>query len=168
MMSNVWNIILESNTFNFLIFILFLGLILKKINLKNKIINLQQNTENEVNTSKRAKKDSQSSLMKAESMMKKVDEDTEKIINDSKNTAEVIAKNIISSASTQIEIINKNAKKVIENDEYKVKKSLSDYLVKKSLEQVESDIKNKINKDSTLHQKYIDEAINELEGINFQ
>lgn len=168
MLSNIWNIILQSNTFNFLIFILILGLIFKKIKLKNKIINLQQQKENEVNSAKKAKKDSQSSLIKAESKMQTVGEDMEKIINDSKYTAEIMANNIISSANSQIETINKNAKKIIDNNEYKVKKSLSDFVIKKSLEQAKTDIKNQTDKNADLHQKYIDEAITKLEDINFQ
>ncbi|MBQ7450718.1 hypothetical protein IJS77_04810 [bacterium] len=167
MLLNIWNEILKSNTFNFIIFLVIIALILKKINIAKILENIKQNTENSVNNSIKAKKDSQTALIKSENKMKGVEKDVEKIITESKATADIMASNIVSGAKGQIEIIQNNAKKVIVNDLYKTKKSLSDFAIKESIQLTRDNIKNKLNENKGLHQKYIDEALNELEKINF-
>lgn len=167
MLSKIFNIILESNTFNFLVFAGLIWLICKKINLSGMVTSLQKKTENEVNNSINIKKDSQDALAKAESKMETVEKNTDEIIKKSEKTAKTIAENIVFSSKGQIEIIENNAKKSFENDIYKTKRSLNEFTVKKSIELTKAKIENSLTKDKALHQKYIDEALNELENINF-
>ena len=165
MLPKFFHIILESNTFNFLIFTGLILLIFKKINLGKIITDLQQKTETEVNNSVQIKKDSQATLTKAENKIKNVKNDIEGIIQKSEKTAKTIAENIIKSSKNQIEIIENNAQKTLENDICKSKRELNEFTVKKSIELTRANIKTKLEENNSLHQKYIDEALNELEGI---
>ena len=166
MFSQIADVILKSNTFNFIVFSILIALILKKIDFSALVEKLRKKAEDEVNSSSKAKKDSQTALINAEKKIEKADKDVEKIIEDSESTAAVMASNIISGANGPIEIIRNNAQKVITNDIYKTRKKLSDFTIKESIKLAEENIKDKLKNDETLHQKYIDEAINELEGIN--
>ena len=165
MLAKIWHLILESNTFNFIVFLLILALIFKKIKLGELIQKLQQNIENTINNSIKAKEDSEVLLNKAEKQMETVDSDIDKIVNKAKKTAKTVAKNIISSSKGQIEIIENNKQKIIENDTYKIKRSLSDFTIRESIKLTKTDIETRLKQDKNLHQKYIDEAITELEGL---
>ena len=167
MISKIFNIILESNTFNFLIFVGLVWLICKKINLGAMLSELQKQTETEVNHSTKIKKDSQNMLVKAENMMKNVENDVDEIIKKSEMTAKTIGENIVSSAKGQIDIIESNALKARKNDIYKTKRILGEFTVKKSIEMTRAGIEKRLEENKFLHQKYIDEALNELEGISF-
>ena len=165
MLVKIWHLVLESNTFNFIVFVLIFAYIFKKIKLGEMIQKLQQNIENTINNSIKAKKDSEILLNNAEKQMETVDTDIDKIVNNAKKTAKTVAENIISSSKGQIEIIENNTQKIIFNDIYKVKRSLSDFTIKESIKLTKNDIETKLKQDKNLHQKYIDEAITELESI---
>ena len=166
MLSKIFNIVLESNTFNFLVFIGLLWLICRKIKIDNFISGLQKKIEDEVNNSKMIKKDSQATLNKAENKIENIENDVDEIIKKSKKTAKTIAENIVKSSKSQIDIIENNAQKAHTNDIYKAKRNLNEFAVKESIKITKADIKKRLSENNSLHQKYIDEALNELEGIN--
>ena len=158
----IWNIILETNTLNFVVFLGIIIFICAKINLPKMISELQKKTEKSVNDSKKAKSDSEQNLKNAQSQMKKLPQEVENIISDAKQTAMIMSEQITEQGKAQIEIIENNAQKVIENDIAKTKRNLTNYTAKASLELLENNIKIKLYKDKNLHQKYIDEAIDML------
>ena len=165
-MGEFLKIILESNTFNFLVFAVILGLILRKIKIGNIISNMQKDIEKDVTKSNDAKENSITELNAAKTKMDNVETDIEKIISEANNSGDLMAKKIVDQADSQIEIIGKNAKKTIENDIQKTKKKLSDKVVKEAVNLTEKKIKSKIAEIPELNQRYIIEAIDELEGIN--
>ena len=166
MLSKIFNIILETNTLNFLVFAGLIWFICKKINLAGLIAELQKNTETEVNNSTKVKEDSQTALSKAEEKMKNVGNDVNEIIKKSESTAKTIAENIVKSSKGQTDIIENNAQKALANDIFKTKRSLNEFAVKESIKMTKAEIKKRLLENKSLHQKYIDEAINELEEMN--
>ena len=94
-MAHLWNLIVESNTLNFIVLAIILLFAFKKINLPEMISKLQQNIENAVNESNLAKTKSQEALKIAEEKMKNVDKEVENIIEDTQKTAQIVSKNII-------------------------------------------------------------------------
>lgn len=164
-LTNIWNIIVETNTFNFIVFAVIVIFICAKINLPKIISELQQKIEKSVNESTKAKSDSENNLKIAENKMKKVPQEVENIISEAKQTAMIMSEQIMEKGKEQIEIIENNAQKVIENDIAKTKRNLTNFTAKTSLELLKNNITIKLYKDKKLHQKYIDEAIDELEGL---
>lgn len=166
MLQELWVKIIESNTFNFIILVIILAFIFKKINLSEIINGLQSKIQDSVDKSTTAKENSQKELNKAEALMENVDKDTDKIIKDADRNAIAVAKKIVEGSKPQIEIIEKNADKVIENGIMKVKKSLSDIAVKEAVKITADNLKTDLISNPNLHKKYIEEALIELEGIN--
>ena len=164
-MINLWNLIVETNTLNFIVLVLILFFVCKKINLAQMISNLQKNIENNVTDSNLAKTNSEKALKTAEEKMENVENEIETIIEDTKNTAKIVSKNILLHANEQIKTIENNTNKIIENEINKTKKLLSDMTVKTSVTLLKKNLKNNLTKDKNLHQVFIDEAITELEGL---
>ena len=165
-MTDFWKIIAESNLLNFLVLIGIFWFVFSKIKIGNVFSSMQKNIENEVNKSVDSKKNSENKLQEAQNLMARTDDDVQNIISDSQNSAEIMAENIIKQANEQIEIIENNAKKVIENDIQKTKRILTKETAKESINYLENKIKRNLDENSNLHQKYIDDAINKLDLLN--
>ena len=164
MLSNIWDIILESNTFNFLVFVIIFAFLFKKINIAEMISGLQSKIEQTVEDSSIAKEESQKSLKSAQKRIEHLESETEKIIKDADEAANIIAEKIVAGADSQIDIIEKNADKAIQNDIQKTKKRLSNIAANDAIKLLENNVKNQLNEN--LHKAFIDEALTELKGIN--
>ena len=164
-MADFWKIIIESNLLNFLVLLGIFWFIFSKIKIGNIFSSLQKNIENEVNNSVETKKISENKLQEAQNLMAKTEDDVQNIISDSENSAKIMSENIIKQADEQIKIIENNAKKVIENDIQKTKRSLTKQTAKASIDMLLNKIKRNLDEYSDLHQKYIDDAINKLDSL---
>ena len=164
--ANIWNLIVHSNTFNFLIFVSILAYICKKIDVSAMIAGLQKKIKKMIEDSKEAKAKAESNLSDAEEKVKNVKEEVETILKDADTTATKLSEKIAEDTQKQIENIKQNAEKVVEAEE----KVLYTKLVKKtsiaSLKTAETYIKNTLQNNETLHDKYINESIDELDGLN--
>ena len=164
-LSHIWHIIVETNTLNFIVFLGIIVFICAKINLPEIISKIQKKVEKEVKESESAKSDSENNLKTAKNKMEKVPKEVEQIITDAENTAKVMSEQILEQGREEIEIIENNTKKILENDILKTKRNLLGSTAKESIALLEKNINQKLSENKELHQKYIDEAINELEGI---
>ena len=162
---NIWKTIVETNTFNFVVFALIILFIVKKINLSKIISDMRDKTENSVNSSKEEKNKSEKNLKSAQKKMSTVEKEVETIISDSKKTAGQIAKNIVSKAQDQIDVIESNAKKVMKDALLKTNIKLSGYAAKTSLNIMENNLKQNLANNKDLHNQFINEAIDELEKM---
>lgn len=165
-MMNLWEILVESNTFNFIILALIFVFVFKKLNIAKKFDELQEAIEIEVKESDKLKQESEENLSAAQKSLDSVGSEVEKIVSEAEKTAEIMAGQIVAQAVPQIEIIKNNAQKVIENDIRKTKTTLSFNVANASLKLSEQKLKDKLNNNENLHQIFIDEAISELEGLN--
>lgn len=163
--THILEIIVKSNAFNFIVLAGILLFVLRKINLPEILSKLQKNIENKVNDSTLAKTESEVTLKSAEEKMENVEKDIEKLVKDTKKTAKIISENIMSEAKEKIEIIENNAKRVVENDTNKTYTVLSNLTAKTSITLLRENLKANLKNDENLHNIFIDEAIDELEGI---
>lgn len=164
--AKIWELIIHSNTFNFVIFIAILAYICKKIDVSAIIAGLQEKIKKMIEDSKTAKSEAESNLVNAEEKVKHVNEEVETILKDADSTAKKLSEKISEDTQKQVESIKKNAEKVIEAEE----KILYTKLMKKtsaaSLKTAEDYIKNTLKDNEALHDKYINESIDELDGLN--
>lgn len=163
--SNIWNIIVKTNTLNFIVFALIIFFICKKIDLPKIISDLQKKIKDDVEKSKAAKNESDNNLQKAKRKIENIEKEIETIISDSTTTAQTMAENIIKKAQTQIDLIEYNAKKVMKNDTDKTKRKLSKYAADASLNMLKNKLSQNLQSNKNLHQSFIDAAIDELEGL---
>jgi F0F1-type ATP synthase membrane subunit b/b' len=164
---NIWDVIIKSNTFNFIIFVLILAWIMKKIDLGGIITILQQKIIKLIEDAKKEKENSLIKLSQAEESVKTLAEELNTIIEEAEKSAEVMSEKLLDEAKKQIEIIEFNAKKVIEAEEKFLKSTLAKNTSKASVDAAKSHIKNTLKETPSLHEKYINDSIEELDRLNF-
>lgn len=165
--SHIWNVIVESNTFNFIIFVLLLGLIMKKVNVAGAISALQQKIVKIIDDVKQEKADALSALSQAEKAVENLGSELKEIVDDAQKSANVLGEKILTEAKKQVEDIENNAKKVIEAEEKLLISKLAKQTSQQSVEAAKSHITNALTTAPTLHEKYINESIDELDRLNF-
>lgn len=165
--SSIWNTIVTSNTFNFIIFVLILAWVFKKIDINKIITSLQKKIIKIIEDAKKEKEEALDSLSKAEKAVENLSEELKTIVNDAQKSAEVISSKILSEAQKQIESIEANATKVIEAEEKLLISKLTKNTSKASVDMAKSHIVKTLEDTPTLHEKYINESIDELDRLNF-
>lgn len=163
---NIWNTIVYSNTFNFVVFVLILAWIAKKINVANIIATLQAKIIKLIEDAKKEHAEATNKLSEAEKAVEKLPEELKEIVDDAHKSAEVISQKILSEAQKQIENIESNAQKVIEAEEKMLISNLTKNTSKASVEAAKNHIQNVLVQTPTLHEKYINESIDELDRLN--
>ena len=98
--------------------------------------------------------------------MKNVATEVETILSDAKVTASKLSEKIAEDAKKQTESIEKNAKKIIEAEEKIIYNSLMKKASKASLEVAKNHIKDTLRNNEALQDKYINESIDKLDGLN--
>lgn len=166
-LSHIWNVIVESNIFNFVIFVFAFGWIFKKINLKGIIDSLQIKIVEIIETAKKAKADAQKELSEAEKATANLESELKTIVQEAEKSAEVIGKKILEEAEKQVENISSNIQKVIGAEEKMLVSKLTHNTSKASVQIAKSNIEEALVQNPNLHQKFIDESIDSLDGLNF-
>lgn len=163
----IWNILVESNTFNFILFLFFIGLILKKVNIAAIINLLQQKIIKILDEVQNDKEDAHNKFLQAEKAIENLPQELDGIISEAQKSAKVIGDKILNEAKKQVEIIELNAQKSIDAEEKLLISKLTKNTSNASIEAATSHIKNILIQTPTLHEKYINESIDELDRLNF-
>lgn len=164
--THLWNIIIHSNTFNFVIFVLILAYLCKKIDVSAIIEKLQEKIKQMIEDSNKAKEEAQNNLSQAEDKVKHVNEEVNTILQDANSTADKLSEKISQDAEKQVESIKNNAVKIIEAEEKVLYTALMKKTAAASLQTAEKHIKTTLANNEALHDKYINESIDKLDGLN--
>lgn len=165
--SNIWNTIVYSNTFNFIVFVLILAWVFKKIDIKGIISSLQAKIIKIIEDAKREHEEATNKLQNAERSVENLPQVLDGILTDAKVSAEVIGDKIMAEAKKQLESIESNATKVIAAEEKMLISKLTKSTSQASVKVAESHIKDVLQQTPSLHEKYINESIEELDRLNF-
>lgn len=165
--SNIWNTIVTSNTFNFIVFVLILAWVFKKIDVNKIIISLQKKIIKLIEDAKKEKEDALNNLSKAEKAVENLGEELKIIVDDAHKSAGVISSKILSEAQKQLESIEANANKVIEAEEKMLISNLTKSTSTASVDIAKSHITKTLEETPSLHEKYINESIDELDRLSF-
>lgn len=165
--TRIWNLLVESNTFNFIIFVSLLALLFHKINLKGIISSIQEKVVKVIEEAKATQKEAENKLLLAEKSIENLDDELKVIVSEAQKSAETIGKKILSEAEKQLENIENNAKKVIEAEEKLIVSTLRKNTSLASVEKAKAHIKNVLSEAPSLQEKYINESIDELDRLNF-
>lgn len=161
-----WNVILQSNTFNFLIFIGLFALLFKKINFGAMMDSLQAKVMVLIEDAKRAKDDSINELKKTQEVSSKVPMEVKNILDNAEVTADRLGKRILEDAEKQVNSIYKNTDGVVESEGQKIISTLSKKTALASLELAKAHIVKTLQVKPQYHAKFIEDSINELDGFN--
>lgn len=165
--SHIWNIFVQANLFNFVLFVAFFVWVFKKIKFGEIIKNLQKSVEDTVNSAKNEKDESVNLLKSANKSIENIENELSIIIDDAKKSAGIISKKIKDEAEKQVLSIEQNSKKIVDAEEKKVVSLLTKKTSKASIAVAKDQIKQALAQNPSLHEKYINESIDELDRLNF-
>ncbi len=164
-LANLWNTIVQTNTFNFAILVLIFAIIFKKIKIGEIIENLKNDIVKSIKLAEDEKSKASSELAEAKKSIEHLDDEINLTLKDAESRAKMIAEQIFDNTQKGIEVIKSNIDKVILNEEKTISTALTDKTAKASIELARNHIMSVLEKQPELHEKYINESIKELDRI---
>mgnify|MGYP005762544791 CR=1 FL=1 len=162
---NFWKLIVESNTFNFVVLILIFAILFKKINLADTIEKIRLDIVRTIENVKKEQQDAKSKLANAQKAIEHIDDDIKERLNEAGKRAESISKQILENTDNQVALIEKNIERVISAEEKTISASLAQKTVKSSVELAKKQIIEMLESNPELHKKYIDESIANIDKV---
>ena len=163
--AEIWDIIVRSNTFNFVLLVAIFWFLFKKINVSNFIGKLQQDIINAIENVKKSKELAGEKLSKAKDSVKNLESDIKAQIDLADNTAKTISDNILEDTEKRIEIIHSSVDKTIATEEKSLSAKLTEKAAAAAVAIAKNHIINTLKNRPDLHDKYIGESIQELDRI---
>ena len=169
MMENL-NIFLDyiarTNLFNFVIFLSIIIFLVKKINISSKLETEKTSVKDIIDESVNVKLESEKKLTSIEESMNHIEEEINAIVDKSEENAKLVGEKILQDAQKSALVIQENATKAIENSKSLLKNDLLKRASLASIEVAKTHIVNELSWNQGLHDKLIDESIDEIEGID--
>lgn len=166
-LANFWDLIVKSNTFNFAILLLIFAMIFKKINISAIIEKMKNDILSAIENANLTKEKAKSDLGSAKKAVKNLDVEVKERLEKAEGQAKTVAKQILEDAAHKVIQIEGGISRAVEAEEKTLSSSLSKKAVKASVELAKDNIKKTLNANPELHKKFINESIDDLEGINF-
>lgn len=164
-MSNLWNIISESNLFNFILLVVIAMLLFEKLNVSELLEKMKNSIIKRIKDSEQAKADAKENLNNANLKVKNLNNEITEKLELATTRANNVADMINDVTKRKVNQIAINSKRVIENDGKTLISILSDKTASNSIESAEKYIKNRLKLEPSLHEKYINESIENLEKV---
>ena len=161
----LWNTIVSTNTFNFLIMMAILVLIFKKVNVIGILEKTVDNVKNTINKSSIEKEESYKKLVEAKNKSKNLDIEIQEILATAHRKGEDLSRKISEDTKEKISKINENMIRMVQTEEKKFSADLTERTVIASISTAESHIKSIFEASPELHDRYIQASLNELDRI---
>ena len=161
-MTDFWNLIVESNTFNFAILVIILAVVFVKIDLPGIIEKIKNDVAKAIENAKKEKENAEIELKSAQKTAANTDNEVAQQLKTAEDNAQNLAQGIMKNTETQMENIKSNILRVITAEEKNLSSKLTQEAVDNSIELAKQNIINKLNENKSLHEKFIDDSINEI------
>ncbi|MBR1754188.1 hypothetical protein IJ732_05060 [bacterium] len=161
----IWTYIFQTNLFNFILVVLFFVWAAKKFDFKSKLDAMHNKVIQIIEDAKQNKLNSEKALADAKDAVKNLQNDIDKINADAQQSAETISAKILDDANKQVKNIELNADKLIAAEEKQLVAGLVKEISKISVEKSKENITNMLRDNTELHEKYINESIDKLDGL---
>lgn len=162
---NVWNVILESNTFNFLVLAIIIIYLMKKLKAGAALENLKNAIIKRIDDSKVEKEKALSELKNAEKAVENLDNEIKEHYDLTAKNVDGVIKQTEANTENQIAHIAKNAENAIENEEKQISAQILKNTAEKALLTAKDIIAAKLKEHPELHEKYINEAIEDIDKV---
>lgn len=165
-MTNFWQLILQTNTFNFIIVLAILILIISKLNVKEKIEHIRDEIKSYVHESSNEKNLAEKELENIKKEVVKLPDEISRIKESAKNSVSSLERKIEAEVKEQMSDIDNNAKRLLSFETKKFKSKLSSILSEASIVLAKDNALKQLENNRELHNKYIEDAIEEINRIN--
>ena len=161
-----WNTtIVSTNTFNFIVMVILLAWIFKKVNI---IAILEKARENVINTIEKSKSEqlaAKEKLTAAEELVKNLDNEIAEQLDCARQQGEFLHTNISNDTEKRIANITGNVDRVVQSEEKTISTRLRRKTSAAAVSTAENHIRTILRNSPELHDKYIRESIEELDRI---
>ena len=158
----IWNFIVTSNFFNFVVMVIILAWIVKKTNLAAALENVKNNIKNTIAKAEEEKASGEKELLAAQKSVENLESEIKTKIEFAEKQAEKIAKNIALETEKKVENIKNNIERALTAEEKTISARLSKKTASASSELAKRHIKSILEAHPQLHEKYINQSIEEL------
>ncbi len=162
---NFWKLIVESNTFNFIVLMIVFAVLFKKLNISNTIEQVAQEISKAIENVKKERETAKNKLINAQKSIENLDNDIHQRLLEAEERANGISKQIEENTNSQIELIEKNIKRVILAEEKTLSAQMTEKTLKTSVEIAKKQIINMLKNSPELHNKFIDESIENIDKV---
>lgn len=164
-LANFWNIIVKSNTFNFAVLLLIFAILFKKLNVSALVEKIKQDIINTINNAKAERENAKNKLYDAQKSIEHIEEEIKQRLDEASLRGEGIAKQIAANADEQVKLIEKNISRVINAEEKTLSAKITEKTLKASIELAKQHINNTLVNNPELHNKFIDESIDNIDRV---
>lgn len=165
-MNDIWYLIVQTNTFNFIIVFILLCVIFSKLNMREKIDKLRNDIKNYVDSSSEEKINAEKALNEIKNEISKLPDEINKIKKSAQNSVSSLERKIESEIKEQMSDIDNNAKRILNLETKKFKSKLTGILSEASVNLAKDNALSQLNNNRKLHDQYIYDAIKEIDGLN--
>lgn len=160
--ANFWNLILESNTFNFIVLLVLLVAVMQKLHVAEAVEKLKSDIVYAIETSRLAKENAQKNYKDAKHKIEHIEEEISEKLSLASTQADNVAGSILETTERKLKQIENNVKKVIEAEEKTLVTSMTEQTANASVELARNYVISRLHREPELHNKYIEESIEEL------
>jgi len=161
----IWNKILLSNLFNFVLMIVLLGWIIDKFDIGGALEKGRKSIEDKINNSKKEHEDAVQTLYEVQANNAEIEKEAFEIIEKSAKNAVFVGEKLVQDAQNQSKTFAKSTQKAIETNTEKLKMNLTNETAQAAINMAKDHIEKLLKEDRNLHIKYINESIDALKGI---
>ncbi len=165
-MSDILQLLIQSNTINFLIVLFIVIFLIKKLNVSKKIENVRDEITKYVDSSVTEKEHAEQELTRINDKISKLPAVVERIKKSTDNNIKNMEKNLQQNIEIKKQDISNNSKRLFTLETKKFKSRLTNLLSEKSIELSRENAIKHLKENPELHKRYIDRAIEELDKIN--
>jgi len=162
---SVLKFLAESNTINFIIMLVILGWIVKKVNLGKSFDKSVSEVEVGIKRSDEEKAHSEVLFNEADALMKKLPEDVKTLEKNAAEKAEVFKQQIEENTQAAIFNLGKNVDRTLAIEEKKISNILTDKTSVASVELAKKHIINMLKYNQELHNHFIQNSLDELDKV---
>ena len=161
----IWQLLVKSNTVNFIIVLSCVLFICSKLNISDKLNSIKEEIKNFVDTSTNEKIDSENKLKQIKNKIDELPREIEEMQMTAKNNIEGIKNRIENEIVEKKQDIDNNVSRILNLETKKFKSKLTNALTEASINLAKDNAINQLKNNRELHNRYIYEAIEELNGI---
>ena len=155
----------RTNLFNFVIFLSIIIYLCVKLNVKGQLEQATNTVAETIETSDKAKTDSEEHLHTIEDSIANIETEVDEIIKKSETNAKLVGENVLAEAEKSADAIKENMEKAIENSQNILRNDLIKRASLASIEVAKAHIINELRNNTELHNKLIDESLKAIEEV---
>lgn len=164
-MLDFWNLIVESNTFNFVVLVVIIVMVWQKANFSAKLDQIRLDIIDSMEKAKNEKVKAEKSLYSAQNEVKNLDKEIEHELEEAKKRTKNVVESIENTIRENMDKIEKNITTVIENETRKLNNTLLNDTIDRAITRSEEILKNKFRENPSLHEEYINRSIKQLQKV---